>query len=541
MLIIGGWDGFRFAKLHLALKRAHREFLKSEFTRAEFWTGRALSADDMNIEAMRLMAEISEAQDKPAALSWWTHIAQREPGNPANIMAWARSALRFDQGEMALKALNNLPPDFRNRSADYHELMAGYALAGHELGLAEAYFVRAAELDHGNPVHRVNIAAFRLTNASSPEVRAAAARELESVLTDSRVGLFATRTLLDNAIRSRDRVRAQRYAEKLRSLPGRSFRDDLICLEAANSEPSFHTALEEIQHRAESDAKWVTEAGDWLNSHGMAPEMLRWFAKLPESIQSNVRVQISTAESYLSMHNWNGLETFLAKCHWDGGEFIRRAMRIRCKRELAQPWKKEWKELEIEVDAHPPDGFLLAQLVIGWNWREETINLLWEAATKPTTAPKALRSLWDLYSQTNETRKLLRVARAQSDLEPANPAKKNNDAFLSLLLNGASERSERLAREASAANPNVPEWAATYAYALHLAGKEAEAKTVMEKLSSEALGRPGIALYFAIVLAANGDDAKARESLAKLNPNGMLPEEQKLAADLARQLKVPSR
>jgi hypothetical protein len=250
---------------------------------------------------------------------------------------------------------------------------------------------------------------------------------------------------------------------------------------------------------------------------------------------------MTAAEAHLSMHDWSGLETFLAKCHWDDGEFLRRAMLIRCKRELAEPWKKEWKELEIEVDAHPPDGFLLAQLVIGWNWRDETINLLWEAATKPITAPKALQSLWDLYSRTNETRKLLRVARAQSDLEPANPTKKNNDAFLSLLLNGASERSELLAREASAANPNVPEWAATYAYALHLAGKESEAKKVMEKLPSEALGRSGIALYFAIILAANGDDAKAKESLSKLNPNGMLPEEQKLAADLARQLKVQSR
>jgi hypothetical protein len=142
---------------------------------------------------------------------------------------------------------------------------------------------------------------------------------------------------------------------------------------------------------------------------------------------------------------------------------------------------------------------------------------------------------------TNDTLDLLRVAKAQSEIDPANPATKNNCAFLSLLLFGASEHSEQLAREASAANPNVPEWAATYAYALHLAGKDAEAKKVMQNLSPEALGRPGIALYYAIVLAANGDTAHARQSLAKLNPKGMLPEEEKLAAALAQQLNVAAR
>ena len=131
---------------------------------------------------------------------------------------------------------------------------------------------------------------------------------------------------------------------------------------------------------------------------------------------------------------------------------------------------------------------------------------------------------------------LWRVAKAQIELDPTNPTKKNNAAFLSLLLYGASERSERLAREASTTNPKVPEWAATYAYALHLAGKEPEAKRVMENLSPEALGRPGIALYYAIVLAANGDNARAKETLAKLNPTGMLPEEQKLATELAQKL-----
>ena len=541
LVIVGGWEGFRFAKLHLALTHAHHEFSTRQFMRAEFWTNRVLSVDPKNVEATRLMAEINEAQDRPTALAWRIKVAQREPGNPGDIMAWAKCALRFDQGEMAVKALKSLPPDFKNRSAEYHELMGGCALTGHETGLAEAHFVRAAEIDHDNPVHRVNLAAFRLTNSSNREVRAAAARDLEGVLADPRVSLFAARALLCDAVLSRDPVRAQRFVEKLRSLPEHNFSDDLSCLEAVMSEPAFHPALEEIERRANSNGQWAIEAGDWMISHGMAAETLRWFAQLPETIRSNVRVQMTAAEGYFATHDWNGLETFLAKCHWDSGEFLRRAMQIRCKRELSKPWEKDWNQLVTEVEANPPDSLLLAQLVIGWQWRNETLDLLWGAATKPETESKALQYLWDLYSRTNETRELLRVAKAQVDLDPSNPTRKNNDAFLSLLLNGASERSERLAREASTTNPKVPEWAATYAYALHLAGKKSEAKKVMENLSPEALGRPGVALYYAIVLAANGDNARAVESLAKLNPKGMLPEEQKLAADLTQQLNATKR
>ncbi|MEP6668711.1 MAG: hypothetical protein ABJF10_06135 [Chthoniobacter sp.] len=543
LVLVGGgcWEAFAYMKLHLALRRAHREFSNREFMRAEFWTGRAFSVDRVNIEATRLMAEINEAQDKPEALRWRILVAQRAPGNAGDIMAWAKSAFRFGQREMAFKALKSLPAEFQNQNAEYHELMAGCALAGHDAGLAEEHFLKAAELDHANPVHRVNLAAFRLTNSSRSETRAAAARDLEAALADPHASLFAARALLFDAVRRHDRSAAQRFAEKLRSIPEHNFGDDLSCLEVIMGEPAFRPALTEIEHRAESDAPWTIEMGNWLNSHGMAAETLHWFAQLPEATQSNIRLQMAVAESYLTTADWNGLVAFLEKRHWDDGEFLRRAMIIRAKRESSQPWEKEWSELVTTVEANPPDGFLLAQVTVGWRWRAETIQLLWGAANRPATNSLALQSLWDLYSQTNETREMLRVVKAQLDLDPSNATKKNNTAFLSLLLYGASEGSERLAREAFTSNPKVPEWAATYAYALHLGGKESAAKKVINELSPEARARPGIALYCAIVQAANGDDAQARESLAKLDPRGMLSEERKLAADLAQQLKVASR
>ena len=541
LIFAGAWEGFRFAKLHLALSRARKQFSNSQFMRAEFWAGRALSVDADNVEAIRLMAEINEVRSQPAAIGWRIKLAQREPGNTGDIMAWAKCALRFSQGEMALRALDSLPQDFKDRSAEYHELMAGCAMGCHQPALAEMHFAKAEELDPGNPIHRVDLASFRLANSVDPKIRAAAAADLETALADPRVCLFAARVLLGDAIRGGDHARAQRFADKLRSLPAHNFSDDLSCLEVVMHEPAFQPALEAIEKQAGSDALLASDAGNWLNSHGMAAETLRWFAQMPGAIKSDVRVQMAAAESYLALRDWKGLESFLANCHWPNGEFLRRAMAVRSERELGQPWQADWKKLVSDVNANPPDALLLAQVVTGWNWRDETLELLWGAASQPQTEPDALQFLWNIYSQMNDTRELWRVATEQLNIDPANPIYKNNEAFLTLLLYGASERSERLAREASAANPQVPEWTATYAYALHLAGKEPQAKEALKNLPPTALERPGVALYYAIVLAANGEDANARQSLGKLNPNGMLPEEQQLALNLAKKLNASTR
>ncbi|EDY19594.1 hypothetical protein CfE428DRAFT_2770 [Chthoniobacter flavus Ellin428] len=504
--------------------------------RAEFWAGRALSVDDRNIDATRLMAEINEAQDWPAALGWRIKVVQREPNNNDDMMLWAKSAFRFGQREMAAHVLKNLPADFQDRSAEYHEMMAGIALGNHDLRGAEEHFGRAAELDRGNPVHRINLASFRLANSPDKEVHARAVKDLHDALADPNARLLAIRELLADATRRHDRENALQLADQLRAMPEHTFADELSCLDIVPTQDRFKAAVADFEKRSEADAQKAIATGEWLNSHRLAPETLRWYPQLPSAVRSSTRMQIVAAEAYLAVGDWQKLEAFLKMGRWEDADFLRRAMAIRARRELAQPWQKDWEQLTDDVEANPPDGFLLAQVVIGWKWRPEAVKLLWDAATKPKTNSVALENLWNLYTETHETRELLRVARAQTELDPANPVRKNNEAFLTLLVYGASSRAERLARAASESNPQIPEWAATYAYALHLAGKDATAQKVMSALPPEALQHPGVALYYAIVLAGNGDQTGARETLARLDARGMLPEERKLATDLAQKL-----
>jgi hypothetical protein len=542
LILVGGWKGYHVFRLRLAIAQGRGEFARGQLMRANFWAMRALDADPGNIDAARLLADVDAAQGNPAELALRMRIAQRVPGDTGDALALARSALRFEQRDIALHALEGLPRDMRDHDPDYHDLMGACAAADSELGVAESHFECAVQLAPDDPAHRVTLAAFRLAHSTDPTVRSAAARELAATPgTLGAVSLYATRALLSDALRGGNHARAQRYAAQLQALPEHTFGDDLTCLDAAMPGPDFPAALADIEHRAASDPQSATGTGDWLNAHAMSAETLRWIPTLPESTQANLRIQMTMAQAYLGIQDWRGLATWLGRCQWGESDYLRRAMLIRCKRELAQPWQADWTQLAAQVNASQPDGLLLAQLLIGWHWRDEALSLLWAAAGKPGTDARALEYLWTLYSQAGDTPELMQVATAQIALEPENATRKNNYAFLSLLLNGASDHALRLAQEASASNPKIPEWAATYAYALHLAGRHADARKVMETLEPEALYRPGIALYYAIVLAGNGDSTKARETLARLNPNGMLPEEQKLAAALAQQLNVASR
>ncbi len=542
LIAAGAVKGYHIVKLNVAIAQGRGEYAHGQYMRATFWAGRALGIDPTNLDAAALLADIYAAQGNPEELPLRMKIAQRLPGDTAVTIEWARSALRYGQRETALHALDTLPQDVKDHSADYHDLMGACAAADSELGLAEAHFEKAVALDPTDPSHRATLAAFRLANEPSLDVRAAALRELEAAQTDSgAVSLYALRALLADALRTGDRDRAQRFAAKLRAHPQHTFSDELLCLDAIMPGPDFPAALADLEHRAGSDAQSATETGDWLNAHAMSAETVRWIPTLPESLQENIRVQLTLAQGWLGAGDWKGLQAWLGKRQWGESDYLRRAMLIRCARELGQPWQAGWDQLAASVDAAPPEGLLLAQLLIGWHWRDEALALLWTAAGKPGTDAKSLEYLWGLYSQTNDTLELMQVATAQIALDPENPTFKNNYAFLSLLLNGASEHALRLAQEASATNPKIPEWAATDAYALHLAGRDIEARKVMENLDPAALKQPGVALYYAIVLAATGDMAKARQSLAKLNESGMLPEEQKLAAALAQQLNLASR
>ena len=204
------------------------------------------------------------------------------------------------------------------------------------MGLAEAYFITAANLDHDNPVYRRNSCrrfAWRIPRTGGAE---AAARDLERMLTDPRVSLFAARALLADAIRGQgQRPRATvRPKARFPSRPRFQRRPSAASRQRSPEHGIFIRTSTKSRTALRRMPCGRSRPGDWLNAHGMAAETLRWFARLPPATQSNIRVQMTAAERvYLHVRlAWpQGLSCQVqlgATC-----EFLRSAMLIRCDRE----------------------------------------------------------------------------------------------------------------------------------------------------------------------------------------------------------------
>ena len=117
---------------------------------------------------------------------------------------------------------------------------------------------------------------------------------------------------------------------------------------------------------------------------------------------------------------------------------------------------------------------------------------------------------------------------------PASLEIKNNLAYLNLLLRTDQAEAETVAAKLHVQKPENPAFASTYAFALHLKGRDADGLAVMQKLPAAALAQPAIALHYGILLSATGNAAAAQPQLAiARSETSLLPEEKQLCKQAA--------
>ena len=97
-----------------------------------------------------------------------------------------------------------------------------------------------------------------------------------------------------------------------------------------------------------------------------------------------------------------------------------------------------------------------------------------------------------------------------------------------LLLDANELRPHDLAREVYQKVPTNASFVSTYAFSLHIQGKDPEALKVIEQLKPEELARPSIAGYYGLILKGTGDRKKAKIYLELASKSKLLPEEQRL-------------
>jgi hypothetical protein len=105
---------------------------------------------------------------------------------------------------------------------------------------------------------------------------------------------------------------------------------------------------------------------------------------------------------------------------------------------------------------------------------------------------------------------------------------KNNFVALALLLNRNTNQAFQLSKEVYDARTNNAEFVSTRAFALYRQNKSAEGLQLMRALPTDQLSRPEIALYYAVLLCANGQGAAAAPYYAAAQKGKMFPEERQL-------------
>jgi Flp pilus assembly protein TadD len=485
------------------------------------------------------MAAMAEKAGAPEAVTWRRKIAQLTPGVSENQLAFAKTALRFGQSDLAENILNALPKAAQ-QSVEYYQLAGANALAHKQTAQAEMHFAAALQIAPNNPHLALNVALLRLV--SGEPKRAVEARvSLVQLTEQAPVRAESLRALAADALAQHDRASAEKWATRLKAEETDTYSDALLYFEAVEGTEAAAPALTHLQAKAAASPGTAAELITWLNRHQLAQVAIYWSSSLKEEIRAAHPVPLAIAESYSFRQDWPALRDFVRGKNWAEFEAIRLAVESHALHRLSPPERPSmeaqtvWRSALKAAQAHPEQLITIAKLVEGWGYSAEAEEAFWAIASSNDNARSALVALQRLYASTQDTRGLLRVAKRALELNPADLVAANNCASLGLLLSSDST-SRRLAMKLHSEHPTNRAFAATYAYALHTEGKLADGLKVMQSLKEEELRTPAIAAYYVVMLVDNGLLEKARGYLISAQRAVLLPEEQQLLTAATRKL-----
>jgi len=196
--------------------------------------------------------------------------------------------------------------------------------------------------------------------------------------------------------------------------------------------------------------------------------------------------------------------------------------------DLVAAFKGEWESALKGANGQKANLEMLLRLAAQWKWQSEGEDLLWTIVNQYPDENWAVQTLSQTLYAEGQTRSLMKLYSQELKRSPESLAIKNNLAMTALLLEAYELKPHDLAREVYQSAPTNASYASTYAYSLLLQKKIAEALKVVEKLKPQELAQPSVAGYYALILKANGNAAKAKNYLELASKARLLPEERKL-------------
>jgi len=541
LISVGGVVGFRQYRAwqeRRLVATANGLVNQGDYRRASLEARRILQIDPDSAQACRILAQIAEKSGSRSALDWRRRVMELGDATPDDLILLARAAVRFEDRALAELAMSKLPASAKE-TAKYHALLADIAFAQRDGVEMERQLGEAARLEPSNKDYAMRLAALRLS-ANNRELRDKGKETLIEMQKDPSLRRDATRFLVEAALRQNMTLTALELARQLDSFPDKSFADRLLLLTAldAAKDNGLNALLGEMKASSADDPEGVAALLAWLTMHKRAVDAIAWSTKLPPGVMGQKLVQIALSDAFVSAKDWNGLQRLVKSGDWETVDFLRHALNARASRELGNESDAavQWNEVLREVAADPRQALSVAESIDKWGWRNEALDLLWIAAKDPVKGDEALRLLYIYFAKDGDVENMYRVLLRQSERHPDDSIIQNNFAQFSLLLGLNRERGQRAAREVYEKDPKNPAYVSTYAFALHVAGESERALKTLETLSPEQLRQPQIAVYYGIILAAEGDEARAAEFLDLGDKATLLPQEKELVEKARRSL-----
>jgi Flp pilus assembly protein TadD len=522
--------------------RQAREFIqKKDYARAYLRARQALQIDSNNALATQVNADLADWANSPFAVYWRQRSVVLEPSS-TNRIALASTALRMEDFPFltATKALNEVPNNARS-SSTYQMAAGALSIKLNNLAEAEQHYNAAVQLDPTNPITRMSLAVVQL-QSRDPKTVTDSRITLELLNADGRLGIMPLRSLVAESLARKEFDRAERLSNQILTNAESTFGDQMLHLVILNAaqRPGFSTALTQTETNALRNPAFIGELAAWLNRAGLADESLKWLNGLPRQTLLQGLIPLAVADAYVAQKHWKELQKFLESDHWLGLEYVRIALltlAIRNQNQSEpQSYSVAWQRaIGLAADSSSSVN-MLAQLAASWGWKTETEQVLWFAVEKFGDQTWPLDGLKGLYAYDKNTRGLRRVFQTQAKRDPEDKYARNNFVMVSLLLGSEVAAAHKAAAELHASDPENPNFAATYAFSLHMQGKTREGIEVLRALKPEELAKPGISVYYGLLLAASGGDSTAQEFLARSDKAFLLPEELALVAAARKSL-----
>jgi hypothetical protein len=342
----------------------------------------------------------------------------------------------------------------------------------------------------------------------------------------------ALRHLLTVAAARHESARAVTYAKALAADPAATFSDKIEYLQILRTTRSddFDPWLATLKTAALHSAPEAFALGQWLASAQNPGTALRWLQALPPTLETNLPVPLVITDCQIALKDWNGLLAFVGRQDWGALEFYRQAVTTLAHRSLGQQAvaESDWRKT-LRLAAHQRGSLTrLAEVAETWGWKPEKTEVLREITDEfPDDQPAAGELIAQLYAEGN-TSGLQKLLERIHTADPANARIENNLACILLLRNAEVDQAGLMAKEAYETATNNPFYISTYAYALSLQKKNAEALNLLANLKPEHLKIPAVAAYYGAVQASAGHKELARESLARAETGKLLPEEKEM-------------